>query len=165
MVPTDPPIPAADDLEANVRWLRDVELIKRLPQRYAYGVDTMDFALVRSVFHPDCQVEGTLESGALEPYLEGIEQGLAQWDATMHFMGNQYVSVDGDAGHVETWCVGHHMESEGSPLDDLVLGLRYQDDVVRVGESWKIIRRKTVKQWHRGPFPRPTLGPPAYPRG
>jgi hypothetical protein len=45
-----------------------------------------------------------------------------------------------------------------------VLGLRYQDDVVRVGEGWKIIRRTAIKQWHRGPFPRPSLGPPLYPR-
>ena len=164
MAATPPPVPPADELAATVRWLRDVELIKQLPQRYAYGVDTLDFELVRSVFHPDCRVEGTLEAGALEPYLEGIEQGLAQWEATMHFMGNQYVAVDGDEGHVETWCVGHHLEAPDSPLDDLVLGLRYQDDVVRVGEDWKIIRRKTLKQWHRGPFPRPTLGPPSYPR-
>jgi hypothetical protein len=56
------------------------------------------------------------------------------------------------------------MEAADSPIDDLVLALRYQDDVVRVGEGWKIIRRNTVKQWHRGPFPRPSIGPPIYPR-
>jgi hypothetical protein len=158
------PAPDAGDLEANVRWLRDRELIKELPQRYAYGIDTRDFALVRSVFHPDCHVEGTLEGGALEPYLEGIEEGLTQWVATMHFMGNQYVRIEGDTGHVETWAVAYQMEADDSPLDDLLLGLRYQDDVVRVGDGWKIIRRNTVKQWHRGPFPRPALGPPIYPR-
>lgn len=160
----EPKIPDSGDLDANVRWLRDLELIRQLPQRYAYGVDTMDFDVVRSVFHPDCVVSGTLEDGAIEPYLEGIEEGLTQWHATLHFMGNQYVSVDGDEGHVETWAVAYHMESDDSPLDDLRLGLRYQDDVVRVGDGWKIIRRKAVKQWHRGPFPRPSLGPPLYPR-
>jgi hypothetical protein len=157
-------IPDASDVEGNVRWLRDRELIKELPQRYAYGIDTMDFEIVRSVFHPDCQVSGTLEDGALEPYLEGIEEGLKQWEATMHFMGNQYVRIEGDIGHVETWAVAYHMEADDSPLQDLVLGLRYQDDVVRVGEGWKIIRRSAARQWHRGPFPRPSLGPPLYPR-
>ena len=161
--PTSAP-PAADDIAANVRWLRDRELIRELPQRYAYGIDTMDFDVVRSVFHPDCQVSGTLESDSLEPYLEGIEEGLEQWEATLHLMGNQYVRVDGDRGSVETWAVAYHMEADGSPLDDLVLGLRYQDQVVRDGDGWKIIARNTVKQWHRGPFPRPSLGPPIYPR-
>lgn len=164
------PPPDAADHESNVRWLRDREQLRMLYQRYAYGVDTGDFEVVRSVFHPECTVSGTLEDGPLEPYLEGIEAGLQQWDATMHFMGNQYVEIDGDRGHVETWVVGYHMEAPDSPLEHLVLGLRYQDDVVRVHDSrgagleWKIIRRKTVKQWHTGPFPRPTLGPPAYPR-
>ena len=158
------PAPDASDIDANMRWLRDREQLKMLYQRYAYGVDTGDFEIVRSVFHPDCTVSGTLEGGAIDTYLEGIEAGLQQWDATMHFMGNQYVEIDGDVGHVETWVVAYHMEAAGSPLEHLVLGLRYRDDVVRVDGDWQIIRRDTLKQWHTGPFPRPTLGPPAYPR-
>ena len=86
------------------------------------------------------------------------------YDATMHFRGNQYVELDGDRAFVETWVIGYHMEAPGSPLDHLVLGLRYQDDLVRLGDDWRIIRRETAEQWHTGPFPRPALGPPAYPR-
>jgi ketosteroid isomerase-like protein len=158
------PLPPAGDLAANVRWLRDREIIKNLYRRYAYGVDSIDFDLVRSVFHPDCVVEGTLESGGLDEYLVGLEEAMDMWDATLHFVGNQYVEVDGDRGFVESWVVAYHMEAEDSPIDHLVLALRYQDEVVRVGEDWRIIRRKTSKQWHTGPFPRPTIGPPAYPR-
>jgi hypothetical protein len=164
MNPLYPSVPPADDLAATTRWLRDQELIKQLIQRYFYGVDTPDFEIVRSVFPPDCTVAGTLEEGSLGPYLEGIEEGLTQWAATFHFVGNQYVTVDGNEGHVESWCLGWHMEADGSPIDDLMLALRYQDNVVRVGEGWKVIRRKTIKQFHRGPFPRPTIGPPSYPR-
>jgi hypothetical protein len=156
--------PDASDLAATVAWLRDREQIKNLYRRYAFGVDSIDFELVRSVFHPECIVVGTLEEGSLDDYLDGLEAALHQWDATMHFMGNQYIEIDGDRGHVETWVVGYHMEADGSPLEHLVLGLRYQDDLVRVGDEWKIIRRETAKQWHTGPFPRPSLGPPAYPR-
>lgn len=156
--------PPAADLEATVRWLRDREQIKSLYGRYAFGVDSIDFELVRSVFHPDCVVEGTLEGGTLDGYLEGLEEALYQWEATMHFMGNQYIEIDGDRGRVETWVVGYHMEPDDSPIDHLVLALRYQDDLVRVADDWKIIRRKTAKQWHTGPFPRPSLGPPSYPR-
>jgi hypothetical protein len=157
-------VPPIGDRDATLQWLRDRELIKDLPVRYAFGVDMKDFDLVRSVFHPDAEVAGTLEGGSIEPYLEGIAEGLTQWSATMHYMINQYVSVDGDRGHVETWALAHHMEADGSPIDDLILSLRYQDDVVRVGDDWKIIRRTMVKHFHRGPFPRPTIGPPTYPR-
>jgi hypothetical protein len=160
----DSPPPPASDTEATVRWLRDRELIKNLYRRYAFGVDSINFDLVRTVFHPDCVCVGTAEQGTLEGYLKGMEDALHEWDATMHFVGNQYVEIDGDKGYVESWVVGYHMEAEDSPIDHLVLGLRYQDDLVRVGEDWKIIRRETARQWHTGPFPRPYIGPAPYPR-
>jgi hypothetical protein len=162
-MPASPP-PVADDPAANLAWLRDRTLIADLYERYAYGVDSLDIALVRSVFHPDCVVVGTMEQGGLDDYLEGIEQGLAMYHATMHFKGNQYIALAGDRASVETWVVGYHMEAPGSPLDHLKLGLRYRDEVMRVGSEWKIVRREAVLQWHTGPFPRPLLGEPPYPR-
>ena len=143
------------DLEAQVRWLRDRELIRELPQRYAYGIDTGDWALVASVFREDCHVSGTLRTAPIAEYLEHLEPGVAQYRATLHFMGNQYVTVEGDAGRVETYAVAYHIEADDSPVEDLVMGVRYQDDVARDGDGWKIVRRNVVKQWHRGPLPRP----------
>jgi len=158
------PPPPASDTTATVAWLRDRTLIKDLYARYAYAVDSVDIDLVRSVFHPDCVVVGTMEEGTLDDYLEGLEEGLLMYDATMHFRGNQYVELDGDRAFVETWVVGYHMEAPGSPIDHLKLGLRYKDDVVRVGDDWKIVRREAVRQWHTGPFPRPSIGEGPYPR-
>ena len=116
-------------------------------------MDSVDLDLVRSVFHPDCAVVGTMEEGTLDDYLDGLEEGLLMYHATMHFRGNQYVEVDGDRGFVETWVIGHHMEAPGSPIDHLILGLRYKDEVARFGDEWKIVRREAVRQWHTGPSP------------
>ncbi len=156
--------PPADDLAANLAWLRDRTLIADLYDRYAYGVDSLDMALVRSVFDPHCVVVGTMEQGGLDDYLEGLELGLAMYHATMHFKGNQYIALDGDRAFVETWVVGYHMEAPGSPIDHLKLGLRYRDEVSRRDGEWKITRREAVLQWRTGPFPRPLLGEPPYPR-
>jgi hypothetical protein len=156
--------PPVSDSAATLAWLRDREVIKDVYSRYAYGVDSLNMAIVRSVFHPDCTIVGTMETGTLDDYLEGIEQGLAEYDATMHFKGNQYVELDGDRAFVETWVIGYHMESATSPIDSLVLALRYKDDLVRAGDDWQIVRREAVRQWHTGPFPRPLVGPPPYPR-
>jgi hypothetical protein len=158
------PPPSADDAAATLQWLRDRTLLDDLYSRYAYGVDSVDMDLVRSVFHPDCVVVGTMEEGALDDYLEGLEAGLLMYAATMHFKGNQYVELDGDRAFVETWVIGYHMEAQGSPIDHLILALRYKDDVVRVADEWKIVRREAVRQWHTGPFPRPFIGEPPYPR-
>ena len=155
--------PPLDNLAANMRWLRDRELIGNLYKRYAYGVDSIDFDLVRSVFHPECEVVGTVNSGALDDYLAEIERGLHRFEATMHFVGNQYIEIDGDTGFVESWVTGYHMQAEDSAVDHLVLGLRYQDDVARNGDDWWITRRVAVKQWHTGPFPRANLSDPIDP--
>ncbi len=148
----------SDDLTSQVRWLRDRELIRELPQLYAYGIDTRDFDVVASVFHSDCVVSGTMRTAGIERYLKLLEPGVRQYHATMHFMGNQYLRVEGDAGHVETYAVAYHIEADDSPIEDLIMGVRYQDDVVRVGDEWKISRRNVVNQWHRGPLPRPGQG-------
>ncbi len=147
-----------EELVATVRWLRDRELIRELPQTYAYGVDTGDWSVVASVFSEDCQVRGTLAEARIAPYLEQLEPGVRAYDATLHFMGNQYVKLHGDRGHVETYAVAYHLEAEGSELPDLIMGVRYQDDVRREGSGWKIFRRNVVKQWHRGPLPRARPG-------
>ena len=95
----------SDDLASQLRWLRDRELIRELPQLYAYGIDTRDFDIVASVFHSDCVVSGTMRTEGIERYLKLLEPGVRQYHATMHFMGNQYLRVEGDAGHVETYAV------------------------------------------------------------
>ena len=143
------------DLEAQLRWLRDRELIRELPQLYAYGIDTDDWKLVASVFHEDCHVQGTMTTAPVAEYLVHLEPGVKQYHATLHFMGNQYVNVEGDRGRVETYAVAYHIEADDSPYQDLVMGVRYQDEVARHGNGWKIVRRNVVKQWHRGPLPRP----------
>jgi len=142
-------------------WVRDRELIRDLPQRYAHGIDTDDWEKVASVFHPECLVEGTLQAAAIQPYLEALEPGVKQYEATLHFMGNQFVELrlegDPDKAHVETYAVAYHLEAEGSPHPDLVMGVRYCDTVLRVSDlsDWRILHRKVIKQWHRGPLPRP----------
>ncbi|MCB0995584.1 MAG: nuclear transport factor 2 family protein [Acidimicrobiales bacterium] len=160
----DSPPPPADDLEATVRWLRDRTLLRDLYNRYAYGVDSLDFDLVRTVFHPDCVFVGTLEEGTIDDYLHGLEEGLLPYDASMHLHGNDYTCINGDEASIETWVVNFNTEPPGAPIENLVLGLRYKDEVVRVGDDWKIIQRETTLQWFTGPFPRPYLGPPPYPR-
>ena len=44
------PPPEVSEVEANMRWMRDREQLKMLYQRYAFGVDTRNFEIVRSVF-------------------------------------------------------------------------------------------------------------------
>jgi hypothetical protein len=146
------------DLESTVRWLRDRELIKALPQRYAHGLDTRDFDEGRSVFRGDCYVKGSISQNPIDTYFAGLVSGVQAYEATMHFMGNQYVELDegADEGFVETYAVAYHIEAADSGRPDLVMGVRYQDTVARDGDGWCITARTVIPQWVRGPLPRPS---------
>lgn len=140
------------DSDTTVQWLRDRELIREVPQRYAFGVDRRDFAIVRACFTDDCYVSGSRNAAPIEEYLATLEPGVRHYPSTLHFMGNQYVDVEpgADTGHVETYAVAYHMPDDGN---DLVMGVRYCDDVRRVGDGWLICARTAVPQWVRGDFP------------
>lgn len=145
------------DLETTVRWLRDRELIKALPQRYAHGLDTRDFEAARRVFRDDCYVKGSINEAPIDDYFAALVDGVKAYQATMHFMGNQYVTLaeGADQGSIETYAVAYHIESEDSGLPDLVMGVRYCDTVERHDDDWIITRRVAIPHWVRGPLPRP----------
>jgi len=142
---------------ATVRWLRDRVLIEQLPQRYARGLDSREFDAARAVFRDDCRVKGSLVEDDIDPYWANLVPGVQSYEATMHFMGNQYVDLEpgADTGFVETYAVAYHMEAAGNGRDDLVMGVRYQDTVARAGDGWLITNRVAKPVWVRGPLPRP----------
>jgi len=150
----DPSNPA--DLALTVQWLRDKALIEALPQRYAHGLDTRDFDAARAVFRDDCTVKGSLVEAPIDPYWASLIPGVQAYEATMHFMGNQYVELEpgADTGFVETYAVAYHMEAAGNSREDLVMGVRYRDDVARDGTGWLIVKRHAIPVWVRGPLPR-----------
>lgn len=145
------------DIEATVRWLRDRELIKALPQRYAHGLDTRDFVESRSVFRDDCYVKGSITENPIDPYFKFLADSVVKYQATMHFMGNQYLELDvgADDGFIETYAVAYHIEAPETGLPDLIMGVRYCDTVARDGDGWLISARTAIPHWVRGPLPRP----------
>ena len=144
------------ELARTVQWLRDKALIEALPQRYAHGLDTRQFDKARAVFRDDCTVKGSLVEAPIDPYWANLVPGVQSYPATMHFMGNQYVEVEpgADTGYVETYAVAYHMEDPESGREDLVMGVRYCDDVARDGAGWLIVKRVAIPVWVRGPLPR-----------
>jgi SnoaL-like domain len=146
------------ELAATVGWLRDREQIRDVALHYARSVDRHDWDGVRSCFAPGAVWAGSLGESDAASYVDLLAPGVEVYEATMHVMGNQYVDVQpgADTGSVETYAVAWHLEPAGADLDDLVMGVRYCDDVVRTADGWRISRRQVARQWYRGPFPRPT---------
>ena len=135
----------------------DEYAIREVLNRYCRGIDRRQFDLVRSCYHPDASDDHGGFKGGVEAFIAMCTESLKRYERTMHFMGNQFVKLEegADEGFVETYAVAYHMEAEGSPYPDLVMGVRYQDTVGRNGNDWIITARRAIPHWVRGPLPRP----------
>jgi hypothetical protein len=118
--------------------------------RYCRGIDRLDLELVRSCYHPDAYDDHGTVRGSVDEFLAGAASFLPQFAATMHFLGNMLIEVDGAVARAETYAVAYHRlePDEGSGKDD-IWGLRYVDRFERRDGEWRIAHRVMTQEWRR----------------
>ena len=69
--------------------------------------------------------------------------GVAIFHTTMHMFGNQYIEVDGDTAHVDTYAMlTHHRDDEHGVTHELNVSRgQYVEDLTRRDGHWVITRR------------------------
>ena len=72
---------------------------------------------------------------------------VGMYAVTTHFLGQQYVDVDGERATGETYCLAHHLSGDGDEQHNHVMSIRYLDDYQRVDGRWLIARRRLVIDW------------------
>src|SRR5262245_59565173 len=78
--------------------------------RYMRGIDRRDFDLVAACFTPDAHADFSAFQGPIREVIQNIRDGVAGYGNSMHFIGNQYIEIDGDAAHMETYAMNQHLE-------------------------------------------------------
>jgi len=118
--------------------------------RYARGIDRMDFDLVRSCYHPDAYDDHGAMKGDVDTFIDGARGFLPKFVATMHFMGNMLIDLDGDVARAETYAVAYHREqlADGAGRDD-IWGIRYVDRFEKRDGNWLIAHRVVAQEWRR----------------
>ena len=133
--------------QAELRALLDRAQIHDVLMRYSRGVDRGDGELVVSCFHP----EATLDLGRGPMSAAALAEGITNMTATgaMHFIGNEYVEVDGDAAYSETYFISYATITGQDQPATRSRGGRYLDRFERRDGEWKIARRLLVDEWSR----------------
>jgi ketosteroid isomerase-like protein len=133
--------------EAELRSLLDKAQIHDTLMRYSRGVDRGDGELVVSCFHPDAALD--MGRGPMLP--AALAEGIAKMTATgtMHFIGNEYVEVDGDSAYSETYFISYATITDSGQSATRSRGGRYLDRFERRDGEWKIARRLLVDEWSR----------------
>ena len=67
----------------------------------------------------------------------------------MHFIGNEYVEVDGDSAYSETYFISYATITGSGQSATRSRGGRYLDRFERRDGEWKIVRRLLVDEWSR----------------
>jgi SnoaL-like domain len=67
----------------------------------------------------------------------------------MHTIGNQILEVDGDSARTETDLIARHFRDADGSDEELVLAVRYHDQLRRDGSGWVITRREVRRLWSR----------------
>jgi ketosteroid isomerase-like protein len=132
-----------------VQELLDKQAIHEVLMRYCRGVDRRDEDLLCSVFHPDALDEhGVFDGNALEFAHMAVDM-LKQFTATSHMILNEYVQLEGDSAHVESYVLASHRSERDGRKIDMTMGARYVDRFERRGGEWRIAHRAVVHDWNR----------------
>ncbi|MGI9326753.1 MAG: nuclear transport factor 2 family protein [Pseudomonadales bacterium] len=134
----------------------DFNAITRKVYEYAYGIDTRDWALYRSIFADEIHVDFSSYSGAAassmlaDDWVTNVKVLFTGLDATQHSMSNPLVDVSGAKARCRMYMQAEHFLITDQGSNDYALGGYYDDQLARTADGWKITAVTLNVLWHRG---------------
>jgi 3-phenylpropionate/cinnamic acid dioxygenase small subunit len=117
-----------------------------LQNRYTYALDSKDFDTVKECFLPDAEISysslGTVTD--FPTFFESHRRNIMALESTQHLIGNIDVKIDGDTAICISYVQAMHYADDG---DRWVTGGRYDDELVRTADGWRISKRDFTRQW------------------
>jgi hypothetical protein len=137
-------------IEKRLRRIEDLEEIRTLRHRYAYGANIVDgvsgdLAAFGALFAEDGVFDVGMGVATGPKEIEAMMGGLTtQWKSAMHYMLNPLIEIDGDrATGTVTGLFAFHGEAPSAPI---WLCNIYDDTYVRTPAGWRFqsVRIRTV---------------------
>lgn len=141
---------------------RLVELVERetivdLTVRYAWALDTRQWADLDDVFVPDATARLPGFLGSREAIKDRVRRVLEPLDASQHLVSNHQVIFEGERATCRCSLQAQHVRTLSTGSANYLVGGSYFDQLVRTEQGWRIAHRELVIIW--------TEGDPAVVRG
>lgn len=142
----------SDDL----KYLRDRADLTDLINKYATGIDTRDWALYRSIFADEVDMDFSSYSGQPgsrmtgDAWAAGVQMMLPGFDATQHLFANMVFDIRGDEATVTVYMQAEHFLPNNLGDASHTLGGYYTHRVKRGADGWKIHATTLNVTWSRG---------------
>lgn len=131
--------------------MTDIDDLRALAQRYSRAIDARDLDAVAELFDPEGTVDGARGVASVPDYLENLRNAPRVFEQSMHVLGDPLIAHEpgSDAARLDTYAVVYQLNRIEEPGGDMVLGIRYLDDMIRVEGAWRIRHRQAVTLWTR----------------
>jgi SnoaL-like protein len=130
--------------------------IRELVEVYAHRADRRDAKGQMALFTADTHFVVYMNAKDPKPSQElhsrealaPVFADLNKYAATMHFLGQStIVTLTGDRGAGETYCMPHHLTIEGEKRKLMIAALRYYDKFAKVNGEWLFAERLLYVDW------------------
>ncbi len=124
--------------------------------RYAYGIDTRDFALYRTIFADEVAIDFSSYNGqhpssmSADVWVARVQPLFCGLDATQHTMSNPLVDVNNDHARCRMYMQAIHILDSADPMAWFTIGGYYDDTLVRSGMGWLITGVTLTVLWRQG---------------
>lgn len=133
---------------------RDVAAIIDVTIAYCWAIDTRDWEALGRVFVPDATaVFGSRLLDGLDAITQRLERTLSRLDSSQHTVSTHQVRVDGDTATSRCYVHAQHVRAAVATDGDgplYVVAGRYDDQLVRTDDGWRIAHRTLVPMWSQG---------------
>lgn len=138
--------------DADLATLLDERAIVAVATRYCRALDTKDWPQLTAVFLSDATADlaSPTRLVGLEAIVTRIRTALEHLDASQHLVGNHEVSVDGDSATHRCYVQAQHVLRAATGGHNYLVGGRYEDELVRTPDGWRIAYRALVVMWTDG---------------
>ena len=126
-----------------MRRLADEADLRDLVNRYFYGLDRRDAAVLASIYTPGGVERGDGKVVDVESHVAALLR-VGRFAYSHHFIGSQSFLVDGDSATGDTYAIAFLVTGEAGLAESnriLVRGLQYIDRYIRTDGGWLIAGR------------------------
>jgi hypothetical protein len=142
-------------IEITTGELGDRLAIRELVDAYARCADRRDADGQKSLFTEDTRFVVYMDGDGSDPTQEltgrealtPVFENLNSYEATTHFNGQSTIALDGDRATGESYCLAHHLYTEGGERKLMVASLRYHDTFVKLDGAWLFAERRLIVDW------------------
>lgn len=120
--------------------------------RYTWALDSNEWDMLDDVFIPEATtnfMRAEPEEG-LAAIKERVSSSLGHLDDSQHIVSNHQVVLDGDQATHRCYLHAQHIRRGVDGGDLYVVAGRYEDDVVRTADGWRIRHRDLIMMWTDG---------------